>query len=240
MPIPATVSDARSFVLGALLLVVLGCEAKVDKFGGSGPPVDEAGGDETVCSVSVRELLPNELQSDRGDSAMDVFLGLSGARSGTVDWLGAGELYRFLSVEPGSGTAVVAWDLVPNVGSGRYLESEAVDGSNRCVDTIEFDYRLQLHSDDGAFDEVFPVTLSRLAVAEWIGSTAASVDLLDEDLMGGFDVQFNHPEMWDEISLSLVLTISPERVDGVIGAVGRDEHTTLQGKLASFAVGPVE
>jgi hypothetical protein len=203
----------RALPLSAALLV-LGCSSAMSSGGQTG---EEGAGCVAVSTVS---LAPGEA-SVLGFGRTEVLANAGGRRTGELRWAKGGTTPLTVTFTPADETA-------------SYLDREWRDDSSGDIETaVGFDCRdvvsvkgtLAFHTEDGAFDESFVVTI----LATTAGSSAASTPLDFDALTGSYAVTEVDPADYDALSGLLDLRFE----GGVVGG-----SLTGMGEVGSKSGGP--
>lgn len=124
-------------------------------------------------------------------------------------------------------TAGLALDTTPDTTSAAYVEyaweddGSGMEAAMGCANTVEIDADLGFHTDDGAFDEDFAVTLTAVGdgqvtwfVQEDLGDVAGTYDASELDTSDYDDVVLNYSGRWDDAGAAGTLEAQGSGTDG--------------------------
>jgi len=193
----------RSLAILFVAAVISGCSGTSAHTGGQT-------GEETVgcLPVSSRTLAVDEA-SPLGFSAADVLTTASGPHGATLTWAKGGDTPVTVNITARDGVIEYQDREWRDDGSGTE-EAPAIGAS--CPDVVVIPVRLELATEDGAFDEVFDISLEATAV----DTSSAWLELDLDALAGTYTVTEVDPSQYEEVSAFLSVQLAGAAVHGSV------------------------
>lgn len=168
----------------------------------AGPGCSLVNGDETYtprCAETVSSLTLDQA-TDLGFTAQELISSVTGGSSDTLTWSDGTTTGVHLGVGYADGALRYVHSEVeePPEDAGAILDIAVI-----CEDRIEVVADVTLKTDDGAFDEMWTVTLRALASDE----ASFNQDLLPGDLTGTYDYRALDPAEYDSTSAALSVSL---------------------------------
>jgi len=208
----------QGLFFGSLILLLSGCLG--DQIGGEG----EAGGH---CKEKERRPLALDENSPLGFAAEDILAFAWGPFEVGLGWSIPPE-YGGLALTPEAGDTTLSLDIGSDVVRATFVVNEEndsyLDAAGYCPDFVEIETELHLATENGAFDDTFPLVLR----AEHIAGASAVVPLEPGSLGGSFDLEETGPltvlgletqaDRSELTQVALELSVTPERAFGAMNA----------------------
>jgi hypothetical protein len=164
------------------------------------------------------------------ESPRDTFAPTLGERTGTITWLGGGELGQLV---PDSGESPITFTLTHDEASAEVID-RIHEGGGRlaCIDSLTLGATLALASNDGALQEQVPVTLTRDLGT--LGDTIVEADLSEHDFQGTLSWT---PAPTEQVELFIRMIYPADAAAGARGWLiyADPSQTTLAGNVVTIA-----
>jgi len=226
-------SCLRGFPLVALLLAS-GCssnETAPDADPNPGDDDDSIGGGQTGeenfgCLPVGNEPLALDAASPLGFSAAQLLAALGAEHNATLTYADGSTTPLQVAIEYEGGGVEFVDRAFRSDGSGEEQASTGIEIALDCSDVVEVEVTLTFATDDGAFDEAWPVTLS----ADTASTARAYSQIALDELTGSFELSRVDSEAdasrFDAVSAELALDLVGTLWSGDLSGLGEDHGDT--------------
>lgn len=176
----------------------------------------QTGEEEYGCLPVRREPIALEATSSLGFSGADVLEALGARQTRTLTYEGGATTALELALAYASGSVELVEQEFRSDDSGRETASSGAEIAIECSDVLELELTLTFETDDGAFDEAWPVRL-----AADTASTARVFHAFDPDALSGtFRIERGS---YDAVSANLSLNLVGMTWTGALDGQGEEQ-----------------